>query len=74
MEKRLDVELIGPCNDTGAIVGVGDTIATIDDYGRVGFHRVRGAEYEGSSIYTIIVKGGVRYLSSDCWLIYLKTH
>jgi hypothetical protein len=74
MERRLDVELIGPCSITGAVVNVDDTIATIEDSGRVGFHRVRGVEIEAPGIFAITVRGGARYTSSDCWLVYIKTH
>ena len=64
MKNKLNLELIGPCRDTGAIIDMDDTVATIDDMGRVSFHRVTGVEYEAPAVFTVMVKGGKRYLSS----------
>lgn len=72
MKNKLNLELIGPCSDTGAAVHVHDTIATVDMYGRVGLHRVTGIEREGKNMFSVTTKGGGRYVSSDCWLLYTK--
>lgn len=72
MKNKLNLELIGPCSDTGATVGLDDTVATVDELDRVRFHRVTGVENEGTGAFTVVVKGGARYLASDCWLIYTK--
>ena len=72
MKNKLDLELIGPCNQTGATVKLDDTVATVDNMDRVRFHRVTGVEIEGPGVFTVVVKGGARYLSSDCWLLYTR--
>ena len=66
------LELIGPCSDTGAVVSLYDTVATVDEYDRVAFHRVMGVENHGPGNFTVLVKGGERFPSTDIWLIYTK--
>ena len=68
----LDLELIGPCSVFGVDVNLDDTVATIDKMNRVRFHRVTGVEKESRGVFTVVVRGGAKYLSSECWLIYAK--
>ena len=72
MKNKMRLELIGPCSDTGAVINMDDTVATVDEYDRVRFHRVMGGEHHDQYHFTVIVKGGARYSASEIWLIYTK--
>lgn len=71
MKKQvLNVELCGPCSVTGAVPNLGDTVATIDNNGRVGFHRVMGIEKGNDREFAVIFKNNDRCLAANCFLLY----
>ena len=68
---QLGLELYGPCSETGAIPDVHDTVAVLDQNGRVSFHRVLEIERQPDTNYfSVLFKNGNRYHSSQCYLLY----
>lgn len=71
MKKILGLELVGPCSETGARPDPWETVATINDFGRVAFHQAVGFHDEVRGIFTITTRSGKKYLSSEIYLLYV---
>ena len=71
MKVKLGLELIGPCSDTGAEPEPHDTIATINDNGRVSFHKMNVLVREGRSNFVVYTDDEAKLHSSNCYLVYI---
>lgn len=70
MKRKLGLELYGPCSNTGAEPDAHDTIVTINENGRVSFHKLEVLNREGQGMFVIHTTDGEVLLSSDCYLLY----
>ena len=71
MKINVGLELVGPCSETGARPDPWETVATINDNGRVAFHQAVGFHNETKGMFTISTRSGQKYLSSDIYLLYV---
>lgn len=70
MNRRLNIELIGPCTeDSDLKPGLNDTVATVSDEGYVRFHTITGvsADPNGMVIYAM---GGEKLVLSECYMLF----
>ena len=70
MKRKIGLELIGPCSETGAMPEPTETVATINENGRVSLHKVDGMIKEVDGVFVVTMSDGWKYLSSECYLLY----
>lgn len=70
MKMKLGLELIGPCSDTGVTPDPYDTIAVINENGRVSFHHFDECQIEGPGVFQGRIETGSMVPSTHCYLVY----
>ena len=71
MKRKIGLELIGPCSDTGVTPDPHDTIVLVDEAtGRVSFTELEECQIEGPGVFQGRTLEGTIVSSSDCYLLY----
>jgi hypothetical protein len=70
MKRKVGLELYGPCGELGAGIETNETVATVDDNGRVTFHRIESIQRFNEGRCVLTTTDGERHTALDCYLVY----